>query len=216
MGWEVEPSVWFLRKNLMDLCYTNHSHGDPSFWFPFSFPNAIFLLVQSLPLKHCFPPFFFLPFYILLLCQWGKSTQVFLQDDQNRFWQGEKNKGRCICLCIPVLWQCKIFSSLLTNVENRMCSAEQGNPLRTSLMRSVLAADIVSVLSSQAAKRWGERQILLIFGLYCLYFSFPIFPPSHLFKNWREKKIITKSKNSRKIKLRLTGKKGTSPVLITQ
>lgn len=97
-----------------------------------------------------------------------------------------------------------------------MCSAEQGNPLRTSLMRSVLAADIVSVLSSQAAKRWRERQILLIFGLYCLYFSFPIFPPPHLFKNWREKKIITKSKNSRKIKLRLTGKKGTSPVLITQ
>lgn len=98
-----------------------------------------------------------------------------------------------------------------------MCSAEQGNPLRTSLMRSVLADDIVSVLSSQAAKRWGGKaNTSNIWSLLSIFFFSYLSPPPHLFKNWREKKIITKSKNSRKIKLRLTGKKGTSPVLITQ
>lgn len=138
------------KKTIIDLCYTNHSHGNPPFWFPVSFLNAVFMLLQSLPLRNPFL-LFFLPLCIFSAS--GGNLPRFSFKTISVFWQeGKKKKGRCICLCIPVLWQHKICSSLLTNVENRMRSTEQGNPMRTSLMRLKLAADIDSALSSQAAK----------------------------------------------------------------
>lgn len=88
-----------------------------------------------------------------------------------------RKKGRCICLYIPVLWQSRIFSSLLMKVENGMCFAEQSNPLRTCLMRWRLVDDTVCGLKSQTTCVEEKIQIRkklnsLFFFCFFSYFLF--------------------------------------------
>lgn len=86
-----------------------------------------------------------------------------------------RKKGRCICLYIPVLWQSKIFSSLLMNVENRMCSTEQSNPWRTCLMRWKLVDDTVCRLKSPTTSVeeniWIRKELFSLFCFFSFFFN---------------------------------------------
>lgn len=117
----------------------------------FFFPSCnVYTHITSSLKKNYFFPLLYLNFLPIVGTKLMKSIKVFLEDYQNMFWRdGGEKKGRCICLCILVLWQSKIFSSLLMKVENRMCCAEQSNPLRTCLMRWRLTNNTVSGLKSQ-------------------------------------------------------------------